>query len=176
MIEMRRSSGVVLVVSMIFLLVLSIIGISVMNGSSLELKMAANSLDKTVSFNDAEDVRGAAEAAVNSIVDRLEINNESFAAALTTLGYGNGFYDISAGGTVSTDVFEFWQDSNNYRAVGANGAGYVIEYLGVHAVFLNRNTAWNRGNEALMHVFRLTVMGRGNHGALSAVQAIYMRN
>ncbi len=176
MIAARRSRGMALVLSMVVLIVLTILGAAVMSGSGFELRMSSNALDKNISFNDAEDLRGQAETAVNAIVDRMETNNVTFSAAASALGYGNGFYDNSGGGTVTTDVASFWDTPTNYRAVGAGGAGYVVEYIGVYAVYLDRTTAPAGNDEQLMHVFRLTVMGRGATGALTAVQAVYMRN
>lgn len=176
MIGYRHSRGMALVFSLVILTVLTILGAAVMSGSGLELRMSSNALDKTVSFNDAEDLRGQAEAAVNAIVDYMEANNVTYAAARNALGYGNGFYDNSAGGEVTTDVAAFWDTPANYRAVGASGAGYVVQYLGVYALYMDRTTAPAGNGEQLMHVFRLTVLGRGATGAMTAVQAVYMRN
>lgn len=176
MINIARSRGMALLLSLLVLITLTILGAAVMSGSGLELKMSGNALDKTVSFNDAEDVRGTAENTVNNIVENMEDNNRTFAQAIANLGLGNGFYDLSNGGTVSTNIVEFWENANNYRAVGANGAGFVVEYLGVYPVYLDRLTAATGGSEELMHLFRMTVVGRGNGGALTAVQAVYMRN
>lgn len=172
----QRSRGMALLFSLVILIVLTVLGAAVMSGSGLELRMSSNALDKSFSFNNAEDVRGSAENAVDSIVEQMEDNNRTFTQAVTFLGLGNGFYDLSNGGTVSTNVIEFWQDATKYKAVGANGAGYAVEYLGVYPVYLNRLTAAAGGSEELMHFFRMTVVGRGSSGALTAVQAVYMRN
>lgn len=173
----KHSRGMALLFSMVILIVLTVLGVAVMSGSSLELRMSSNALDKTVSFNDAEDVRGMAEAAVDAIVNRMEQNNVTFSNAAAALGYGNGFYDNSGvGGQVPADVAAFWNTAANYRAAGANGGGYAVEYLGVYPVYLDRLSAPVDGDEQLMHVFRLTVMGRGSTGGTTAVQAVYMRN
>lgn len=57
-----QQSGAVLIISLLILLVLTLIGISSMEGSLLEEKMAANSQTSTVTFQKAESAIQAAVA------------------------------------------------------------------------------------------------------------------
>lgn len=159
------------------LVVLTLLGVAMLSSSSLELKMSSNSLAKTVAFNAAEDVRLIAEDKVTDIVNRIEQNNRTFTQAAQNVGMAKGYYDLSAGGTgPGVDLFQFWDDPANYMQVGAGVNGYAVEYLGVHALFLNRTTAPAGGNEARMHVFRLTISGVGNDGARTTLQSMLMKN
>ena len=53
----NKQSGAVLVVSLIFLLVLTVIGVAAMQNTSLEEKMAGNVKDRNLAFQNAESAR-----------------------------------------------------------------------------------------------------------------------
>lgn len=166
--------GAVLILGMVVLIILTLLGVSTMSSSGFELRMSGNSLEKTVSFENAEDVRVVAEETVNAMVNRIE-SGYTPAQAATYVGLTKGFYNRTVGSNPTVDAVEFWDDTDNYMQVGAAGAGYAVEYLGVQAVFLNRSAAITGTTSTLMHVFRLTTIGQGADGARTALQAVYMR-
>ncbi len=63
----KRQSGAVLVVSLILLLVLTLISVSSMQGTTLEEKMAGNSLDRNLAFQATESTVREAEQSIESI-------------------------------------------------------------------------------------------------------------
>lgn len=63
----RRQSGAVLAVSLILLLVVTLIAVSSMQGTSLEEKMAGNSLDRNLAFQATESAIREAEIAIENI-------------------------------------------------------------------------------------------------------------
>jgi Tfp pilus assembly protein PilX len=69
--RLNNQRGSTLVFGMILLLVLTILGVASTGSSQLELKMAANALDKSRSFEKAEDARTAAEQLAIEIGDYL---------------------------------------------------------------------------------------------------------
>lgn len=170
-----QHQGAALVLGMIVLVILTFLGVATMSSSGLELRMSGNALEKTVSFEDAEDVRVVAENMVNDIVDRMEDSSDNARQAAISVGLNKGFYDRTVGSNPTVDAVEFWADSDNYMQVGGAGAGYALEYLGVHAVYLNRSNASAGVNDTLVHVFRITTIGQGADGARTALQAVYMR-
>lgn len=167
--------GAVLILALVVLIILTLLGVSTMSSSGLELRMSGNSLEKTVSFENAEDVRLVAENMVDSIVSRMEGTTENAREAAVAVGLNKGFYDRTVGSNPAVEAIEFWEETNNYMRVGSTGSGYALEYLGVHAVYLNRTDAMAGTNDALMHVFRITTIGQGADGARTALQAVYMR-
>jgi len=167
--------GAVLILALVVLIILTLLGVSTMSSSGLELRMSGNSLEKTVSFENAEDVRLVAENMVDSIVSRMEGTTENAREAAVAVGFNKGFYDRTVGSNPTVEAVEFWEETNNYMQVGSTGSGYALEYLGVHAVYLNRTDAMAGTNDALMHVFRITTIGQGADGAHTALQAVYMR-
>lgn len=159
--------GVTLIMGLLFLLILTIIGMVAMSGSGLELKMSANVLQKSMSFQESEDARELAEEAVASVVTSIK-GGGSFPGSI------NGYYDI-AGGEAKPNVTDtnFWSDvtPSNYVAVNANNK-YVVEYLGQKTVVLD-----DRKTSELVYVFRLSVLGIGNDGVSQTLaQTVMMKN
>lgn len=168
--------GAALIVGLVVLLIVTLLGVSTMSSSGLELRMSGNALEKTVSFENAEDVRMIAESMANSVVERMENSSDNARQAAAQVGLNKGFYDRTVGSNPSVDAVEFWNDTGNYMQVGGAGSGYALEYLGVHALYLNRQSASAGINDTLMHVFRITTIGQGADGARTALQAVYMRH
>ncbi len=79
-----RQSGIVLVVSLIMLLLLTIIGLTGVQVTSLEEKMAGNSKDQNLAFQAAEAAIRAGEANIASVV------------AITAFNGSNGLYGLGA--------------------------------------------------------------------------------
>lgn len=64
--RMQRQRGIVLIVGLVFLLVLTIIGVTALRTSTLEERMAGNMMSKTLAFQDAE---SAIASFINTIND-----------------------------------------------------------------------------------------------------------
>lgn len=174
--SINRQRGAVLIIGLVVLIILTVLGVSTMSSSGLELRMSGNALEKTVSFENAEDVRLTAENMADSIVERMESTNNNARQAAVHVGLNKGFYDRTVGSNPTVDTVEFWDDTGNYMQVGSAGSGYALEYLGVHALYLDRQNATAGTNDTLMHVFRITTIGQGADGARTALQAVYMRH
>jgi len=79
----RRQHGLVLVVSLIFLLLMTLIGITSIRTTTMEERMAGNTRDQHLAFMAAETTLREAETAL-----------EAFAStAVFGTGTGNGYYD-----------------------------------------------------------------------------------
>ncbi len=78
-----KQSGIVLVVSLIMLLLLTIIGLTGVQVTSLEEKMAGNSKDQNLAFQTAEAAIRAGEANIESVV------------AIAAFNGSNGLYGIN---------------------------------------------------------------------------------
>lgn len=121
-----RQKGAALFMALIFLLILTILGVAGMNISRLENLMAGNALFQTTAFNDAEytlargverilQIRAnnepypSAEAGFHSIqdfgVDPEKLDWGGFTKQQVTVpGSGTGFYIIEDAGLENTDV------------------------------------------------------------------------
>lgn len=67
--SLSKQSGAVLMVSMVMLLLLSIIGVTGSQVTSLEEKMAGNSYDQNIAFQSAEDALRSAEQVIDNLPD-----------------------------------------------------------------------------------------------------------
>ncbi len=75
--ERSRESGVVLVIALIFLLMLSLIGVSAMQGTTVQEKMTGNLRDQYSAFNAAEAAlrAGETQARIDYFNDALDKDN-----------------------------------------------------------------------------------------------------
>lgn len=98
MAQIKPQRGVVLVVSLVFLVALTAAGMALMSSSTLDIKMAGATEDKVIA---TQSILGASDEAIrNQVTKQSSINN--FTKALTT-------YPVDI--TVTTDVTEAEIDS-----------------------------------------------------------------
>ena len=130
-------SGAVLVVSLIMLLLLTLIGVTAMQTTSLEEKMAGNLRDKNLAFQAAE---SALRVANNNLLTYLNSLPLAVTIPLTPdATYTGGFYPS----TIPTDVAiltdSFWTDATRPKAtstvaglgngIDAHPPVYIIQKL-----------------------------------------------
>ncbi len=66
--QRKQQKGAVLVISLIFLLVLTVVGVAAMQNTSLEEKMAGNVKDRNLAFQNAESAVREAEAFIDTVI------------------------------------------------------------------------------------------------------------
>lgn len=126
----RSQRGVALIVALILLVVMTLLGLSAMRSVTLEEKMAANTYDRSLSFQAAESALRQAEA----LLELTPPATPPTPPAGTCLG--NGF----CGTPVTGDPFR-WSDKNfpvaNWADAATVNSGaiaitpqYLIEHLG----------------------------------------------
>ncbi len=164
----RKQKGAVLIVSLLFVLILALIGMSASQTASLELRMSANSRDGGLAFQ-------AAEAAL--------VDAESYLSAEATLppfdGSSVGLFRAGEAGEVPVWLTVNWQpsDSQTYSGV-LEGVGeqprYIIEQLppmpmpggSLQSNVPLTETGW----------YRITARGVGTSKSASvSLQSIYKR-
>jgi type IV pilus assembly protein PilX len=127
-----HQTGAVLIVSLIMLLLLTLIGVTGMQTTSLEEKMTSNMRDKDLAFQAAESALNAAETTLNPVPPAV-------LPTFTDAGTG-GFYS-STPTTPITDVSlldSFWTDAARQKATSTvtglgNGIAtprYIIQVMG----------------------------------------------
>ncbi|WP_045860610.1 pilus assembly PilX family protein [Teredinibacter purpureus] len=174
----QRQSGATLVIALIILLVMSLIGISNMQSSTMQERMAANVRQKTVAFYSAESALKAAEAWFYSTVTKSE--------DITDFNGTSGLYSsiVRPGGGVAvplsgviTDVGKpsDWGTTGIVQHDGGNIVDeklvsqqprYVIEYLGRTRGTSNKtvselNSDSKGEGELHPYMFRVTAIGWG---------------
>jgi type IV pilus assembly protein PilX len=173
-----KQTGAVLVISLIILLLLTIIGVTGMQTTSLEERMAGNMRDKSLAFE-------SAEAALRDA--------ETFMETVFTLGAFNadgsdGYYDNSIRDIWTAVDWDGSNVGNTNKAVTAASAipgvepgKYVIQYIadskeeditgGINLNNIGQGTGG--GNTS---IFRITARGTGASGKAAVVlQTLYGR-
>lgn len=157
----KAQQGAVLVVSLLILLILTILGVSSMQSSTLEEKMASNSRDRNVGFQSAEAAVRDAETYIESLV--------------TTGGFTNtnGLY-AAIGNEPDPFAAATWGTASNHRTAtapgGSSGAQYFISRAGT---IIDEGSIENLGipntTATDITVFRITGRGQGATAAGSEV-------
>lgn len=117
--------GSVLILALLILVVMTILGVSSMSGTSLEQKMAGNFRDRQIAFNAAETALADAESFINSSVNSAAVFDGS-----------NGLYDFSNGPTPDEAFADSWWTSSNSRSIATSinevktQPRYIIEHRG----------------------------------------------
>ena len=159
--RLKKQSGVILVVSLVMLLLLTLIGMTGAQVTSLEEKMAGNVRDKNVAFQAAEATLLAAE--------RFILNNPT----------GSTTYPDVAGGALlgmnvaePTDYFDAsnWTGGHSSTTDAGFGANFGLpsepRYI-IKKIFQN----------GAVNTFRITARATGkNPGTQVILQEIYQRN
>lgn len=165
----RAQRGAVLVVSLLILLVLTIIGVSGMQSSTLEEKMASNSRDRNVAFQSSEAALRDAEEYIEDLVTVGGFTN------------ANGLYaeieDEPNPFTAST-----WTTSGSTRTAtvpaGSAGAQYFITRSGtIVDESLGGGLELPPNAKQDITIFRITARGRGatTEGAEVMLRSYYGR-
>lgn len=125
----RAQGGVALFISLIFLLLLTIVGISAMKSAALQEKMAGNTRYKAVSFQ-------YAEAGLREGESLIAATNASggFAACTACKGKGCQTPDFkNASGGKGNSVCGTWQTSSDENSL------FQIQKLGTSSAAINMN-------------------------------------
>lgn len=167
--SLQHQSGAVLVVSLIMLLLLTIIGVTGVQSTSLEEKMAGNLRDKNLAFQAAESALNAAE---KSLVPPAAL--PAFVAAGT-----GGFYTVNPTPNLSDSEivkYSFWTTNPVATSLVA-GLGndivapkYIIQEMG--AIDCPGAAVGSGGCAS----YRITVRATGGStNAAVILQSIYVR-
>jgi type IV pilus assembly protein PilX len=152
----RRQKGAVLIVSLIFLLVITMLAVGSMQNTVLEEKMAGNASDRNLAFQSAESAAREAEIFVENIV------------SLGNFGDAGGLRDRTA---VEPDFYDpsTWSDANNYVTASADFGSYESpRYFAKHLTTvtgtegsLNMSGYGDNKGTGDVTIFRITTRGTG---------------
>lgn len=159
----KTNTGVALFISLVLLLVLTILGVSVVQTTSLEIRMARNEHDTLLAFEAAESALRDAEAA-------LEVTTSTFAYNNGGVGGLWDMPDVNDGNRWEDDAI--WADGRSIVAATAVSAvanqpqpRYMIEHI---ATVQRDENAYQQDNEYnaagssdSVDVFRVTALGFG---------------
>ncbi len=160
-----RQQGAVLVVSLVFLTVLTILGVTALNTSALQNIMASNFQFQIDAMQNAEVSVGTGEDVAFNIVDT------GGASALGFEVFDSASNEYHLAGTIDTTNPD-WAASGYSPKTTANGE-YLIEYAGI--VVVGSGNAVGIGNGGTTsgntgHVFMISARNASSKGATRTIQ------
>ena len=167
---MQRQQGIALVMSMAFLLILTLIGITAMNTSALEERMTGNMVDKNYALQAAESALLAGETAVWGL---------GGVPPLVPPNPNDGFHKPSITLIPRWDEVGMWTGSDHFSYAGlskvATQPKFIIEWMDQVPTGsgITGGEGYGGGSPEL-DVFRITARGTGSSdNAVSMVQSTY---
>lgn len=170
----RRQGGAALIVSLIFLVLLTLLGVTIASNNTLQERMAGNTRQRDLAFQQAEIGLREADTAISNAADPLRVYIDSHIAALAagtpppTAPDGVRLNSQNAANDAAywQNTFD-WSNANCCAAATTTGnldRRYVVDYMGTVAV---------AGPPAATHYF-YRVTSRGSRGdAVVVLQAMY---
>jgi type IV pilus assembly protein PilX len=157
----NHQNGAILIVSILFLLIMSIVGLKLSMRSSLDVHIATNLVLRTIAFENAESALSEASSVVTGISATIDSSSTRFDCT----GLGDGYYSAATNSS-NCSVLDLesinWDSSGSRLHTVVEGARYIVEYLGVDAIETPDNdveTGINGTNNTDVHVYR--ILGRG---------------
>ncbi|MHB8473218.1 MAG: pilus assembly PilX family protein [Gammaproteobacteria bacterium] len=165
----HRNRGAVLAVALLFLVILTLLGFTVLGVSQQEQKMAGQYQRQYLIQEQTEACLKIAEAdAANAVDTQLNTDTPNFVP-----GIGHINVDGGAAPAALSDP-AFWTGARNSLACDES-ARYVVEYLGMRNIADAADRYTNRTRA--MHSFRITARGHdANTDTQVMLQTIYLRN
>lgn len=171
-----QQQGAVLIMSLILLFVLTLIGVSSMNTTVLEEKMAGNTRNRHFAFTAAENVLRDAESYVN---------NSATLATVTAFNNTNGLYKVNQGpsGTNAFDAATWWTTAGDFiNYSGSMGEintppKFAVEYrYQIKFETPEINPGYGGGGKTPIDVFRITARGTGlTNNSVVIIQSYFGR-
>ncbi len=165
---MNAQRGAVLAIALIFLVLLTLLGFSVMSVSQQELQMAGQFQAQALAQEQAEECLKTAQAEAVTVVDtQLNVVPGTFSSSPGRINIAGGDAQAVVGDP------SWWNDPAHTLSCAAGGQ-YVIEYLGTRDMVLPEDRY--TGLTHAQHAFRITTHGTGGGSANVVLQTIYLRN
>ena len=173
--SLKKQTGVALFISLVMLLVLTIIGVSAVQTTSLEERMARNSRDRLMAFQAAESALRDAEAFLETVVTTAPFSDAGTA----------GLWTIAPFSTVPR-----WEQANVWTGAGSVVAANAVQgvataprFLIEHAATLEReenayqiDDPYTGSGSDRIEIFRITARGvGGTQNARVLLQSTYGR-
>lgn len=156
----KKEKGVVLFMSLVMLLIITVLGLSSVQTTSLQERMARNSRDSNLAFQSAEAAIKAAESIVNAYV--VEDSFDSLVGSESGL-----FFETGYNSTQNWVGFD-WESGNYYSAAAIEGTAavpkYIVEVVKTVVAYddtLNLNNIGQDTGSGRTHIYRITAYGTG---------------
>ena len=162
-----NQKGVSILVALVMLLVLTLIGVSSMNSSIVEMKMSTSMQQQGLALNRAEELLRVGETSIDAIL--------ADPAAFNFAADGDAYY-ITAD---AIDVYQIDWPTHGLVSIKPDAGvddTYVVEYLGAKAIPGESVKIAPDGRiiGGAVHTFRMTTRSVAGKGAVRLVQSMYV--
>lgn len=163
MINNDSQRGVALLVSLIFLLLMTMLGISSMRGTVLEERMAGNWRDQNIALQAAEAALRAAETSFETVVNPPIPLVFPCSSACAVIAYNEQDPSVNYLLRNKTAEITNWRNSANTYPGSIVGAAQAPEYLIEQRAFIRDHlgTGFGVAHETGRHVYQITARGVG---------------
>lgn len=175
MMNKNRQEGVVLFMSLVMLLLLTVLGVSSIQTTTLQQRMARNANDSNLAFQ-------AAESALRDGEDYLETLNAMNDFDGANAGNNGFYYDQDPGTTPNWKTLD-WSAANGFRQGDTSITGvaaqpqYILEHVKTvisDADALNLDNIGQDTGSGRTQIFRITARGTGGTAAAQTmIQGTY---
>ena len=170
-----------LFISMVFMLVMTFMGLYVMRTGIQQLQMADNAGSKTIAFQRAESARAYAEDLINAKADLMSTGTAGSDFECSTSGYFARSALEIVGCSVLSPGSLAWDDSDSFSIPNSAGQRYAIEYQGIDEVLepnagVEVGVGVGTGVSDLIdvYVFRIVARGEESAGGETVLQSIFI--
>ncbi len=159
--------GTALIVALVMLLIMTMLAISAMAISNLQLLMAGNAQQQTEAFARSENALFAGQNYLGNNIQPPASPNPTDPAAVD----GYVIFDV---GTGVLDVKDpsFWSYSANYRTTADTREQYTIEYIANRPAPGGQSLGLNAMPAPTRNIYRVSARGTSQKGAVRTLQAI----
>ena len=153
----RRQQGAALFMALVFLLIMTLLGVFAMNLSRMENLMAGNNQFQAIALSNSE-------LALREITATILGITADGKPGIPDFNRADEYYNAGEIDTATPD----WNKIGHART--ADGSLYVVEY---EPVTWQGNSARWPGNELTVHLFKITTRTSSGRGAQRTTQIIY---
>ncbi len=155
-----RQGGAALIVALVMLVLLTLLGVTAMNGSVIELIMGSNTQLQTRVLSNAERTLATAEAVTQGLAAQSDYTQV-------------GVYNMKNDGEQNPTAMA-WDGSDS--AAGPESTDrYMVEYSGNFSINGNSDAWGAKGTATTVDVFRVTARSEDAKSAVRMVQSIYVK-
>lgn len=181
----RRQSGSTLIISLIILVILMLLGVTAMNTSDTQYKLAGNLQFEDAAMNNTETAVAAAETWLATGTNYLNAGLTSDACISRSVAH---LYPLDSTVTPATlclsgyaapdnnPLTMVWDNGNSVRAATDNNQRYLIELMSINNTLVGSSVATGgRASSGCnkVNTYRITARGASARGATKFVQSYY---
>ena len=163
--NVHRQRGAVLIVSLVMLILVTLIGVAVMQTSNMEVVMVSNAQSRMTAMSEAENALVDGEIEITTTYPGTPIFDWSADAT-------DGLYTVGDFAGSIVDVVD-WNDVAGAYQTGPSGAKYATEYLGPYTTAGASLTMGAGGAVDKRYLYRVSGRGAFGDGGTRFVESIF---